>query len=142
MLLFCFVYNTRVISHVYASCGRVCYIATNLFLFFIYVFDIPAPQRAGFTVVAERLNFLRFISHFHAVHRGTAFAGLRTTSVRKLLPEYVLSPTINKVVISILTPCYLLMLLFPSHFYIYIFCTDHGVFFVLFTHLMGSHVDC
>lgn len=43
------------------------------------------------TVMAERLNFLRFISHFRAVHRGSSFAGLRTTSVRKLLPEYVLA---------------------------------------------------
>lgn len=47
-------------------------------------------QRAGMTVQAERLNFLRFLSHFRAVHRGASFAGLRTTSVRKLLPEYVL----------------------------------------------------
>lgn len=39
------------------------------------------------TVMAERLNFLRFLSHFRAVHRGAALAGLRTTSVRKLLPE-------------------------------------------------------
>ncbi|KAF8403657.1 hypothetical protein HHK36_011761 [Tetracentron sinense] len=44
-------------------------------------------RRAGYTVVAERLNFLRFLSHFRAVHRGASFAGLRTTSVRKLLPE-------------------------------------------------------
>lgn len=41
------------------------------------------------TVQADRLNFLRFISHFRAVHRGASVAGLRTTSVRKLLPEYV-----------------------------------------------------
>lgn len=41
------------------------------------------------TVQAEKLNFLRFLSHFRAVHRGASFAGLRTTSVRKLLPEYV-----------------------------------------------------
>ncbi|WJX93025.1 DNA-directed RNA polymerase I subunit RPA2 [Trifolium repens] len=44
-------------------------------------------QRAGFTVMAERLNFLRFLSHFRAVHRGAAFAGARNTTVRKLLPE-------------------------------------------------------
>ncbi|XP_065876124.1 DNA-directed RNA polymerase I subunit 2 isoform X2 [Euphorbia lathyris] len=44
-------------------------------------------QRAGYTVQAERLNFLRFLSFFQAVHRGATFAGLRTTSVRKLLPE-------------------------------------------------------
>ncbi|KAL3622460.1 DNA-directed RNA polymerase I subunit RPA2 [Castilleja foliolosa] len=48
---------------------------------------LDLQQRAGMTVMAERLNFLRFISHFRAVHRGSAFAGLRTTSVRKLLPE-------------------------------------------------------
>ncbi|KAG7020194.1 DNA-directed RNA polymerase I subunit 2 [Cucurbita argyrosperma subsp. argyrosperma] len=48
---------------------------------------LDLQQRAGFTVQAERLNFLRFISHFRAVHRGASFAGLRTTTVRKLLPE-------------------------------------------------------
>ncbi|KAF8389487.1 hypothetical protein HHK36_026182 [Tetracentron sinense] len=48
---------------------------------------LDLQQRAGYTVVAERLNFLRFLSHFRAVHRGASFAGLRTTSVRKLLPE-------------------------------------------------------
>ncbi|EPS62433.1 hypothetical protein M569_12357, partial [Genlisea aurea] len=49
--------------------------------------SLDLPQRAGMTVLAERLNFLRFVSHFRAVHRGASFAGLRTTSVRKLLPE-------------------------------------------------------
>ncbi|KAG6650617.1 DNA-directed RNA polymerase I subunit 2 isoform X1 [Carya illinoinensis] len=48
---------------------------------------LDLQQRAGFTVQAERLNFLRFLSHFRAVHRGASFAGLRTTTVRKLLPE-------------------------------------------------------
>ncbi|KAK4379648.1 hypothetical protein RND71_001510 [Anisodus tanguticus] len=48
---------------------------------------LDLQQRAGMTVMAERLNFLRFLSHFRAVHRGASFAGLRTTSVRKLLPE-------------------------------------------------------
>ncbi|KAK4802063.1 hypothetical protein SAY86_000266 [Trapa natans] len=48
---------------------------------------LDLQQRAGFTVQAERLNFLRFISHFRAVHRGASFASVRTTSVRKLLPE-------------------------------------------------------
>jgi len=41
------------------------------------------------TIQAERLNFFRFISHFRAVHRGAAFAKMRTTVVRKLMPEYV-----------------------------------------------------
>ncbi|CAK9217456.1 unnamed protein product [Sphagnum troendelagicum] len=44
-------------------------------------------QAGGFTLVAEKLNFLRYISHFRSVHRGAFFATLRTTTVRKLLPE-------------------------------------------------------
>lgn len=44
-------------------------------------------QVGGFTLVAEKLNFLRYLSHFRSVHRGAFFATLRTTTVRKLLPE-------------------------------------------------------
>ncbi|RKP34163.1 hypothetical protein BJ085DRAFT_17078 [Dimargaris cristalligena] len=44
-------------------------------------------QTAGFTIIAEKLNFLRYISHFRCVHRGAFFATMKTTSVRKLLPE-------------------------------------------------------
>lgn len=44
-------------------------------------------QTSGFTIVAEKLNYLRYISHFQSVHRGAYFAELRTTTVRKLLPE-------------------------------------------------------
>lgn len=44
------------------------------------------------TIHAERLNFHRYISHFRSVHRGSSFAKMRTTSVRKLLPEYVKLP--------------------------------------------------
>ena len=62
-------------------------------------------QRAGYTVQAERLNFLRFLSHFRAVHRGASFAGLRTTTVRKLLPElvhfYLISRSHDLVIICI-----------------------------------------
>ena len=45
------------------------------------------PQASGFTIVAEKINFYRFISHFRMVHRGSYFAELKTTAVRKLLPE-------------------------------------------------------
>ncbi|XP_010520079.1 PREDICTED: DNA-directed RNA polymerase I subunit 2 [Tarenaya hassleriana] len=48
---------------------------------------LDLQQKAGYTVQAERLNFLRFLSFFRSVHRGASFAGLRTTTVRKLLPE-------------------------------------------------------
>lgn len=48
---------------------------------------LDLQQTSGFTIVAERINFYRFLSHFRMVHRGSFFAELKTTSVRKLLPE-------------------------------------------------------
>ena len=48
---------------------------------------LDLQQTSGFTVVAEKINFYRFISHFRMVHRGSFFAQLKTTAVRKLLPE-------------------------------------------------------
>ncbi|XP_006499088.1 DNA-directed RNA polymerase I subunit RPA2 isoform X1 [Mus musculus] len=44
-------------------------------------------QDSGLCVVADKLNFLRYLSHFRCVHRGAAFAKMRTTTVRRLLPE-------------------------------------------------------
>ena len=49
--------------------------------------SIDIQQNSGFAVVADRLNFYRFVSHFRSIHRGAFFAELKTTSVRKLLPE-------------------------------------------------------
>ncbi|KAL6714634.1 DNA-directed RNA polymerase I subunit RPA2 [Lecanora helva] len=48
---------------------------------------LDLQQTSGFTVVAEKINFYRFISHFRMVHRGSFFATMKTTTVRKLLPE-------------------------------------------------------
>lgn len=48
---------------------------------------LDLQQVSGFTVVAEKINFYRFISHFRMVHRGSFFTQLKTTTVRKLLPE-------------------------------------------------------
>lgn len=48
---------------------------------------LDLQQTSGFTVVAEKINFYRFISHFRCVHRGAYFAEMKTTTVRKLLPE-------------------------------------------------------
>ena len=45
------------------------------------------PQYKGLTIIAEKLNFHRYISHFRSIHRGHFFTELRTTSVRKLLPD-------------------------------------------------------
>ncbi|XP_029831423.2 DNA-directed RNA polymerase I subunit RPA2 [Ixodes scapularis] len=44
-------------------------------------------QFSGTTVLAEKLNYWRYLSHFRCVHRGAFFAEMRTTTVRKLLPE-------------------------------------------------------
>ena len=44
-------------------------------------------QSSGFTIVADKLNYLRFLSHFRSVHRGAYFTEIRTTTIRKLLPE-------------------------------------------------------
>nr|XP_060610452.1 DNA-directed RNA polymerase I subunit RPA2-like [Anolis sagrei ordinatus] len=44
-------------------------------------------QTSGFAVMADKLNFVRYLSHFRCVHRGADFIKMRTTTVRKLLPE-------------------------------------------------------
>uniref|UniRef100_A0A6B2KWS4 DNA-directed RNA polymerase subunit beta n=1 Tax=Arcella intermedia TaxID=1963864 RepID=A0A6B2KWS4_9EUKA len=44
-------------------------------------------QTSGFSIAAERLNYYRFLAHFRGVHRGQFFAEVRTTSIRKLLPD-------------------------------------------------------
>ncbi|GAA5861442.1 hypothetical protein JCM1840_005372 [Sporobolomyces johnsonii] len=48
---------------------------------------LDLQQAAGYTIVGEKLNFTRYIAHFRSVHRGAFFAELKTTTVRKLLPE-------------------------------------------------------
>ncbi|KAF2671014.1 putative DNA-directed RNA polymerase I subunit beta [Microthyrium microscopicum] len=48
---------------------------------------LDLQQVSGYTVMAEKINFYRFISHFRMVHRGSFFAQMKTTTVRKLLPE-------------------------------------------------------
>lgn len=48
---------------------------------------LDLPQAVGYSVIAERINFLRYICHFRAVHRGAFYAAMRSTKVRKLLPE-------------------------------------------------------
>jgi len=44
-------------------------------------------QTSGYTIVADKLNQFRWSSHFASVHRGQYFAEMKTTTVRKLLPE-------------------------------------------------------
>lgn len=44
-------------------------------------------QTAGYTMIADKLNNARYLSHFRSIHRGQYFAEMKTTTVRKLLPE-------------------------------------------------------
>jgi DNA-directed RNA polymerase I subunit RPA2 len=44
-------------------------------------------QAKGFTIIADKLNNMRYLSHFRSIHRGAYFAEMKTTTVRKLLPE-------------------------------------------------------
>ncbi|VDD80201.1 unnamed protein product [Mesocestoides corti] len=44
-------------------------------------------QASGLSVPLDTVNFLRFAAQFRAVHRGAMFNDMRTTSVRRLLPE-------------------------------------------------------
>ncbi|KAI9348048.1 hypothetical protein BDR26DRAFT_907704 [Obelidium mucronatum] len=48
---------------------------------------LDLQQTSGYTIVAEKLNWFRYLSHFGSIHRGAFFAELKTTTVRKLLPE-------------------------------------------------------
>jgi DNA-directed RNA polymerase I subunit RPA2 len=48
---------------------------------------LDLQQTSGYTIVAEKLNFYRYVAHFRSIHRGSFFAELKTTTVRKLLPE-------------------------------------------------------
>jgi len=45
-------------------------------------------QNNGYSIIAERLNNCRFWSHLRSIHRGAYFVEMKTTKVRKLLPEY------------------------------------------------------
>ncbi|KAI8915924.1 hypothetical protein EDD86DRAFT_197201 [Gorgonomyces haynaldii] len=48
---------------------------------------LDLQQVSGYTIVAEKLNYYRYLAHFRSIHRGSFFAELKTTTVRKLLPE-------------------------------------------------------
>lgn len=44
-------------------------------------------QNNGFSIIAERLNNIRFWAHLRSIHRGAYFVEMKTTTVRKLLPD-------------------------------------------------------
>ena len=49
-----------------------------------FALDFIIPN---FTLVADKLNQMRYLSHFRSIHRGQYFMEMKTTSVRKLLPD-------------------------------------------------------
>lgn len=44
-------------------------------------------QMGGYSILAEKLNNMRYISHFRSIHRGQFFTEMKTTTPRKLLPD-------------------------------------------------------
>ena len=54
---------------------------------FISKFCSDLQQESGFVILAEKLNHLRYTAHFRCVHRGAYFQEMKTTTVRKLMPE-------------------------------------------------------
>ena len=51
------------------------------------VSGLGLKQTVGLSVMCEKINYLRFLSNFRAIHRGAFFAQMRTTACRKLYPE-------------------------------------------------------
>lgn len=49
--------------------------------------NLDLMQTTGFSIIGDKLNSIRYLSHFRSIHRGQYFAEQKTTSVRKLLPE-------------------------------------------------------
>ncbi|GAB0087074.1 DNA-directed RNA polymerase [Sergentomyia squamirostris] len=49
--------------------------------------SLGLQQTSGLVIMAENINRMRYMSHFRAVHRGSYFTEMRTTDVRKLLPD-------------------------------------------------------
>lgn len=85
--------NFRDPKYVQKTMARVDCDAGKRITYFLATGNLVSPtgldlqQTSGFTLIAEKLNFYRYISHFRCVHRGAFFAELKTTTVRKLLPE-------------------------------------------------------
>jgi len=46
---------------------------------------LDLSQVTGYSVLADRLNYLRHMAHYRSVHRGAFFTEMKTTEVRKLL---------------------------------------------------------
>lgn len=52
--------------------------------------NAPRPeltQSSGYSIIADKLNFQRYIAHFRSIHRGAQFMESRIVSIRKLRQE-------------------------------------------------------
>ncbi|KAJ2741462.1 hypothetical protein GGI20_005169 [Coemansia sp. BCRC 34301] len=83
-------YNTRYLAKVFGKVVADVGVKLQYFMAtgnLVSKSGLDMQQVSGFTIVAEKLNYLRFLSHFRCIHRGAFFTELKTTGVRKLLPE-------------------------------------------------------
>mmetsp|Transcript_20716 Transcript_20716/g.39431 ORF Transcript_20716/g.39431 Transcript_20716/m.39431 type:complete len:1285 (-) Transcript_20716:129-3983(-) len=84
-----YIKNERLLEQVIKAASKV----SNDLQYFVATGNVNSRsgldlmQKSGYTIVADKLNQARFSSHFAAVHRGQYFAEMKTTTVRKLLPE-------------------------------------------------------
>lgn len=72
-------YITKVVRKVNADVGKKLeyFLATgNL----VSPTGLDLQQASGYTIVAEKLNFYRYLAHFRCVHRGSFFAELKVSA--------------------------------------------------------------
>lgn len=85
--------NLQDVKYVRAAMSKVNWDVGAKLSYFLATGNLVSPtgldlqQASGYTIVAEKLNFYRYLSHFRCIHRGAFFAELKTTTVRKLMPE-------------------------------------------------------
>lgn len=81
--------TTQLISEEFAKAGLV----TRPMQYFLATGNlnpktlVNLQQTSGFAVIADKINYMRYMAHFRSVHRGAFFQEMRTTACRKLLPE-------------------------------------------------------
>ncbi|KAI8893711.1 hypothetical protein BC833DRAFT_624620 [Globomyces pollinis-pini] len=84
--------DKKYMSRVFGKTLNACDIGKKL-EYFLATGNLVSPsgldlqQTSGFTIIAEKLNFYRYVAHFRSIHRGAFFTEMKTTTVRKLLPE-------------------------------------------------------
>ncbi|KAJ3325981.1 hypothetical protein HDV06_002366 [Boothiomyces sp. JEL0866] len=84
--------DRKYLAKVFSKCGNAMDIGRKMEYFLstgnlVSNTGLDLQQTTGYTIIAEKLNFYRYVAHYRSIHRGSFFAELKTTTVRKLLPE-------------------------------------------------------